>query len=188
MTIDFCNLNMANMKILTYFVTELNSNIETLVIRNMNTEMILSTRYMFINNKHLKLIDLGDMNTSNISSMYGMFKNCDSLEKIIMRSSDTWRLIDVGEMFNFCNSLTEIDLPDIIPDGSSIYNMTYMFSGCLSLKKLNLSTLNISRSTVTTRSFFECMELSDRIYDITRPSNERSWEMLRPEIEAGGAS
>ena len=186
MTIDFCNLDITNMRVIPYFITKLGSNIETLVIRNMNTEMLLSTEYMFVNNKYLKLIDLGNMNTDNISSMYGMFKNCKSLEKIIMKSSSTWRLINVGEMFNFCGSLTDIDLPAIIPDGSSIYDMTYMFSGCKSLKKLNLSTMNISGSTVVTRAFSWCMGLSDKTCDLIRPSNKYSWSRLKPEIDDKG--
>lgn len=183
MTVDFCNLNMANMKVLQYFVTELCSNIETLVIRNMNTEILLSTRYMFSNNEHLKLIDLGNMNTDNVSSMYGMFKNCKSLEKVIMKSSSTWRLLDVAEMFNYCSSLVEINLPDIIPDGSSIYDMTYMFSGCRSLKTLNLCTMNVNSEAMVTRAFYRCIKLSNEIGDLIRPSNENSWALLRPEVE-----
>lgn len=182
MTIDFSGIDTSKVKILKGFMKELNATIETVIIRNLNTPKLLATNYMFSGNKNIKLIDLGNMNTNNWSSAYGMFRNCVSLEKVVMRSSSTWRLLDTGEMFNQCEKLTDIDLPAIIPDGTSLINTEYMFSRCSSLECLDLSTINIDIYTSTGRMFYKCHKLFENMDNLTKPSDPLSLSLIASQL------
>lgn len=178
MIIDFSGIDTSKVKRIKNFMKNLNTTIETIIIRNLNTPKLLTTKYMFRGNKNIKLIDLGDINTNNWSTAYGMFQDCTSLEKVIMRSSSTWRLLDVGEMFNRCEKLTDIDLPAIIPDGSSLISTEYTFSRCSSLEYLDLSTMNIDKYTSTGRMFYKSPKLLKNMDNLRKPSNLLSISLI----------
>ena len=182
MTVDFSNLDASNVKKLKDFMSRLSENVNTLKIVHFNTPKLLSTRNMFRINKYLKVIDLGILNTSNWSNADRMFGDCRQLETIIFKATESWRLLSVYEMFSGCNALRNVNLPDMIPDGSSIETMGYMFACCRNLKYLDFSTFNITGDTSLDRAFCDCPELYGNMDYIKMPSNSQSADLIMGQL------
>ena len=57
-------------------------------------------------------------------------------------------------MFSGCSSLKELNLNNF--NTNNVTNMRYMFSGCSSLKELNLNNFNTNNVTKMSRMFSKC--------------------------------
>ena len=137
---------------------------------------------MLLNSDNLREIDLGTLDTSNWSLANRMFKGCDDLETIIFKATESWRLLSLEEMFSGCTRIKNVDLQDIVPDGSSISNMEYMFLNCYSIEDLDLSTFNIDIGAETTRAFLGCSRLFEVMDYIGMPINEQSVELIMSQL------
>ena len=65
--------------------------------------------------------------------MFGFFENCYNLEKIIFPKNIV-SIEDTSYMFRNCKKLTSIDLSNF--KFNNIYNMTYLFDGCINLTRI----------------------------------------------------
>ena len=66
-------------------------------------------------------------------------------------------------MFNNCKQLTSIPWNEFNIDTSQCTNMRYMFTGCIALTSLNLSSLDTSKVTDMGYMFTDCKSLQDII-------------------------
>ncbi len=104
--------------------------------------------YMFSDCSGLTNITFGEnFDTSHVTNMSGMFSDCFSLTSLDLSSFDTSRVRNMGHMFEMgydSNSkLTNITFGDKFVT-NEVTNMRSMFSGCSSLKSLDLSGFNTS--------------------------------------------
>ena len=182
MTVNFKNLDATKVRSFVWFMSKLPVRIETLVIRDLYTPKLLSTENMFRDSHGLMFVDIGDFETSNLSVASRMFRDCSELETVIFRSTETWRLLQVDEMFSGCKKLKNIDLPAIIPDGSSLRRAEYMFINCYNLSYLDFSAFNINDNTITVSAFRNCTNLFKYMDDLKMPENEQSAELIASQL------
>ena len=102
-------------------------------IRNLNTENVISMKYMFMSCSSLTSLDLANFNTENVTDMCGMFDNCSSLKSLDLTNFNTAKVSRMSDMFNNCSSLTTIYCNDDWSGGKVKYH-EHMFSNCLNLK------------------------------------------------------
>ena len=85
-----------------------------------------------------------------------LFNNCEKLETIIMPSDLI--VTDISSLFNNCRKLTSVDFIKNW-DFSNVTNMSSCFSGCSSLKTLDLSNWDVSNVTNFLYMFSKCTSL-----------------------------
>ena len=92
---------------------------------------------------------------------YGFsFTNDDNPNKIIqfvLDDYDTSNVTDMSYMFSGCSSLQKLDLSNF--DTSKVTDMCHMFSGCSSLEELDLSGFDTSNVTCLFLMFCGCSSL-----------------------------
>ena len=74
------------------------------------------------------------------------------------KGSNTSNVTDMNSMFSGCNSLKSLDLSGL--DTSKVTSMSSMFNGCNSLTSLDLSGWNTSNVTSMYSMFFDCSGLT----------------------------
>lgn len=93
------------------------------------------------------------------ASCHGWFANCSSLTAIEgLAYLNTEAVTDMCYMFDGCSSLTRLDLSTF--NTSNVTDMHSMFDGCSSLTSLGLSTFNTSNVTDMSRMFYGCRALT----------------------------
>ena len=96
---------------------------------------------LFLNCTSLKNLDISCFDTTNVTSMSGVFSGCSSLESINLNGIKTNNVNRIGSMFQNCSKLTNIDISTFDTSNVTyIYGMMNVFSGCKSLKNLNLGS------------------------------------------------
>ena len=89
----------------------------------------------------------------------GMFINCAKLTSIPWNDFDidTSQCTSMASMFSSCVSLTSLDLSSM--DTSNVTSMRYMFLGCRSLTSLDLSNFDTSKVKYMDYVFNSCRNL-----------------------------
>lgn len=100
-------------------------------IRNLNTEKVISMRYMFSSCSSLTSIDLSSFNTANVTDMGGMFYGCSSLESLNLTNFNTINVTNMNSMFYGCRSLASLNLTNF--NTANVTNMGRMFYSSRSL-------------------------------------------------------
>ena len=100
----------------------------------------LNMDYMFKNIFSLTNININleKANTVKIKSMIGCFENCRNLIDFKIRGFDISEIKSLHKLFYNDAKLTEVDLQNF-DNENNLENISYMFSGCSSLSKLNFS-------------------------------------------------
>ena len=126
-------------------------------IRNLNTENVISMKYMFMSCSSLISLDLNSFNTANVTDMCGMFDNCSSLKSLDLTNFNTEKVTDMGSMFDNCSSLASLNLTNF--NTAKVTDMSRMFCNCSSLKSLNLTNFNTANVTDMSNMFHDCSSL-----------------------------
>ena len=130
-------------------------------LRNLNTEKVTSTSYMFklcssLTDVYIRL----NSEDSPLTSMSGMFHGCKELDSptIVLRNEHKVRYMDY--MFYGCENLGTCP----VRGGNEVTTMSYMYAGCTSLKFMG-STPTITTPKVTDMSYMfkGCTELYNPI-------------------------
>ena len=110
------------------------------------------------------LIDLSGMVTDKISTVTQMFKGCNSLQTVILPDNfDTSEVANFTGMFWYDQNLTTVNL-DVL-DTRFAEDMAFMFSGCSSLTKLDLSSFDTSTGLLAdTQYLFDGCSNLETIY------------------------
>lgn len=143
-------------------------------------EIVFTTSDAIPDNKHF--IDLSKSNDMSIVGWYNedetilyiapkygdkiiidkssanMFQDCENLEKITgLQMLDTSNVTNMNSMFSGCISLKELDLSSFNTD--NVCSMEYMFSGCMKLEKIDLSNFNTQNVVSMEGMFDHCKKL-----------------------------
>ena len=88
------------------------------------------------------------------------FENCHYLTNIYnINNLDTSNVTSMWMMYSGCESLKELDLSSL--DTSNVTNMESMFANCRKLTKLDLSSLDTSNVTTMGSMFDQCYNLKE---------------------------
>lgn len=136
-----------------------------------DTSSVLNFDAMFNDCHSFVSIDVSGLDTQSCQQFSQMFEACINLQEII--GLDTWDVSQASnaafeQMFHQCKSLTMLDLSSwhAKPDDTA-----WMFRGCVSLKEVNLSNLDMSQVDWVTEMFGNCISLTTivwkAVYDFT---------------------
>lgn len=91
-------------------------------------------------------------------SVQSLFANCSQLIEVDGLSNlDTSNVTNMAGMFSGCSSLKSIDLSGL--NTSNVFNMGSMFGGCFELESVSLSGLDTSKVTNMSHMFEACSSL-----------------------------
>ena len=107
----------------------------------------------------LTYVDLSNFDSSSVTDMSYMFYGCSSLKEINLTNKfNTNKVINMNYMFYKCENLIFLDLSNF--DSSNVTDMSYMFSGCKSLKIILLKSKFNTRQVTNMESMFDgCINL-----------------------------
>ena len=117
------------------------SNIQTLLISNLNTTNVTDMSYMFQGNDLLKTLDVSSFDTSNVVNMSGMFllsnRFIDSKKPLVysllmhldVSNFDTGKVTNMSEMFRSANGLETLDVSTF--NMQNVADISYMFQNTL---------------------------------------------------------
>ena len=88
----------------------------------------------------------------------GIFGGTDHIS-ISVKACDTEKVTNMESMFSGCSSLKELDLNNF--NTTKVAKMKYMFYYCSSLKNLNIRNFNTTNVTNMFYMFFECSSLTE---------------------------
>ncbi|QYN53655.1 MucBP domain-containing protein [Lactobacillus panisapium] len=116
------------------------SNLTSLDLSSLDTSNVVYMDGMFYGCSGLKQINLKGFNTEKVTSMLSMFEGDSSLSTINLSDFKTPKLESTQSMFTGCKGLTEFTFPSITPN---LMGVGEMFNGCTSLKKLDISRIDL---------------------------------------------
>ena len=96
--------------------------------------------------------------------MEGMFGKCSSLQELDLKRFNTKGVTDMSCMFCGCESLRKIEMSETF-DTQSVTNMEEMFKDCKMLKNLDVSHFDTQNVTDMTSMFENCQSI--KILDIS---------------------
>ena len=125
---------------------------------NFKTKNVEDMRYMLYN-CNMKDIDLFSFNTKNVKYMNYMFGFCKNLNGLNISLFDVKNVIDMSGLFKGCSSLKK--LSDISKwNTKNINNMSYLFFGCSSILELpDISNWNMENVINMSYFFDDCSSL-----------------------------
>ena len=105
----------------------------------------------------LKTLDLSSWDLSRVSSFRYLFYGCSGLTSINV-NTNTSGCGTMEGMFGYCSSLTEIDISSF--NMSNVANISKMFYGCSSLRKIYASSdLDIAKVSSSSSVFYNTRSL-----------------------------
>ena len=106
-----------------------------------NLPKLTTVSHMFADCHNLETIDVSGWQTPALTNLDAMFNDCRKLKEIDMSSFDTSNVTIFGQLFEVCYALEHVyGLENW--DTSKGNDFSEMFSGCGSLKELNLSSFD----------------------------------------------
>ena len=158
-TIDVSNFNTANASSFNGMFWGCES-LEAVDLSNFNTANATWLNAMFQNCKSLTTLDLSKFNTVNVDQMFNMFSGCSSLTVLDLSNFNTANVKDMTKLFNGCSNLTAILIDETKWSTAVVTNFNGMFSGCESLKTIDVSKFNTANATDMNGMFSDCKSLA----------------------------
>lgn len=121
-----------------------------------DTSNVTTFEQMFKECSNLKFVP--NYNTSKATSLYLMFNNCENLKNIDISTWDTANVQNISSLFS-STAIEEIDLSQ--NNWQSLKNISFLFSGCKSLVKVNIEGLNTSKSNDFNSIFADTKKLKN---------------------------
>ena len=129
----------------------------------LNTSLTTTVFSMFNGCKKLTAIDLSSFNTENMADIGGMFNTCTSLTSLDFSNFNTLNNTSLDYFCNKCSSLKTIIFPSSFVT-NKVKSFQYMFGGCSSLERLDLSHFDFSSSQEFQGMFDMCENLTSIIF------------------------
>ena len=146
-------------------------------------ENIESTQYSTIPwSSYIDQIEKVDIVDSGIrpTAIFGWFRDAKALAKIDNLSKlDVSATKDMSYAFSGCEKLTKIDLSGW--NTSSCTNMSYMFSSCKHLMQVNVSSFRTSSVTDFSDMFYQCSNITDLDISSFDTRNAKSISLMMAE-------
>ncbi|MBR0462528.1 MAG: BspA family leucine-rich repeat surface protein [Erysipelotrichaceae bacterium] len=125
-----------------------------------DTSIVTSMRAMFLNCRAAETIDISYFDTSNVTAMNQMFGSCYALKNINFGDGiDTSKVTTFASMFSYSSQIETIDVSKFDVGTANTIDMSEMFSGCSSLKTLDLSSWGQSNVTTLQGFLSNCTKL-----------------------------
>ncbi len=116
----------------------------------------------FLNCSKLSTVtDLKYLNSSEAITMSNMFQGCSSLKSLDLSTLRADKVTTIGFMFCGCSSLTELNLKGLGSMPAMKNNISGLFSGCRSLKTIDMGDIRTTNVTMANRLFENCTRLRD---------------------------
>ena len=125
-------------------------------LSSLNTANVTDMSHMFEKCKSFTNLDLTSFNTSKVTNMGSMFALCEGLQYLNLSSFDTRNVITMCAMFSNSKNLAIIDIDKEKFITDKLANMSWMFTGCESLKQIDFSNFNTSNATDMQHMFEQC--------------------------------
>ncbi len=133
------------------------SNLTSINLSGFNTAKVLNMSYMFEGCSKLTSLDLSGFNTAKVQSMFRMFYGCTGLTSLNLSGFSNDNVTDMESMFYNCSALTNLNLCGFSTPSAT--KMNYMFYGCSKLTSLDLSSFNTANVTDMLAMFYGCAKL-----------------------------
>ena len=92
-----------------------------------------------------------------VSSLKKLFYECEATKEIKFKIFNTKNITDMSFMFSSCSNLVKLDILKLLTDNTtSMYNM---FSNCIKIKELDLSSFNTENVEDMDSMFYGCESL-----------------------------
>lgn len=107
-----------------------------------------------------------------------VFENCSKLTQVELEvvASKEKRFHDMSYMFSGCSSLKKVDFSTL--DTSRVTDMSHMFENCKSLKSVDLSSFNTSKVRDMSYMFSGCKSLKNLDLSMLDTSNVRTMQLI----------
>ena len=133
-------------------------SLTNLIIPNIDTSLITTMEYLFLNCTSLTSIDITNFNnTYSLNNMTEMFKFCESLKSLDLSKMVISNVKDMSSLFYGCKNLISLNISNFIT--TKVENFELIFYGCTSLKYIDLSSFNTDISHNMKSMFKECTSL-----------------------------
>ena len=157
--VNFAGFDLTYTGTVASFFSECRSLVN-LDLSDWNTGGVSDFHELFMECKKLKNLNITNLDVTSASSLGMMFGGCRSLTELDLSHFNTPNLQDPGFMFYLCESLESITFGDRF-NTSNVSAFNGIFSGCTSLKTIDLSKFDFSNSTSYWRLFQDCNSLTD---------------------------
>ena len=156
---NFSNFNFASIINMDHMFSNCISL--TSIIFNNNrdkiAEEVRNISYIFYNCKSLESINLSIFrNSYNLKDISHMFENCLGLTAINLSYLYAENIENIQFMFSGCRALISLEFNF---NNNYIKYMNSLFSGCSSLKSINLNNINTKNVIDMSRMFYNCSSL-----------------------------
>ena len=125
---------------------------------NLNTSRAEWMNHLFYKCPALAELDVSGFDTSKVTNMKSMFNGCTSLPGVDVSQWDTSLVTDMSYMFRAV-TMKELDLTGL--DLDSAKDISYMFSTCEKLQKVNTTGWDTESVTSTKGMFMNCYALEE---------------------------
>ena len=133
-------------------------NAPTMIIENINTDVLTSCRDMFSGCIGLVgTLDLSYCNFTNVLNFDYMFSGCTNLIEIIMPKGRWEKATNMSYMFKDCISLKKVVLDGFVAPNVTGFYQT--FGGCKIIEEIDLSSLGAYKANNMTNMFIDCLNL-----------------------------
>ena len=154
--IDLSNLNTESVTNMSS-VFQGCSKLEIINVTGICTENVNSMSYMFNGCENIKAIDLSGFNTAKVTTMLGMFATCKKMTNLDISNFSFGNCKDVSYLFTNCENLKTVKIVNLSNAATTVYGM---FSGCISLTELDVSSWDTSNVTKMDYLFTRCKALT----------------------------
>lgn len=141
-------------------------------MRNLNTDLVTSMKYMFAGCTKVETLQLGKISvanggivypsnfkTSSVTDMSGMFLNCTALTSVTTLGWDLSKVTSMYRLFENCKSLTKAP----VNGAAGVKDISNMFKNCSSLEEVGEGTahkMTTDKVTDMTGAFQGCSSLT----------------------------
>ena len=122
-------------------------------LNNLDTSAVTTTYNMFYRCERLDSVDLSRLNLTRVTTMMDMFDDCYALRSVKFNRRQYLTATNYSGMFVGCSSLQTFD--DLYINAASC-NLTFIFSGCSSLKEMVIHFVQDTNVSVNLYSFAQC--------------------------------
>ena len=150
-------------------------DLKTIDLSEFNTKNITSMNYMFNYCSKLEVLDLSKFNFDDVKSTASMFSHCCKLEKIYFPKKINNSFTNMEYMFKGCG-LTSADLS--IFNTSNVTSMKGLFTGCSSLKNLNLADCDFNKVEDMSYMFDWCLSLRVINFERVKCTNVKNIDFM----------
>ena len=103
---------------------------------------------------------ISGFNTESVTTMENLFADCAGLTSVNLANWNVQNVINMKSTFNGCANLTEVTFPTVF-NTAKVTHMTFLFSRCGALKKIDLSSFKTDSLTVMEGMFYTCGALEE---------------------------